>query len=142
MKRLQFHVVGFVVVLCIGAVNGLQAQQEPLPVQQNATAQALPPAPQTPAAPPEIVRDPREPVPYLTYARRNDSKPGDYKIVTVPAITPRQAMIDAQTYHVGWTAIESRMGQSRVMYNVLLKKREPYVPGMPRIPRPIPKERR
>ena len=75
----------------------------------------------------------------LTYVPRNQSKPGDFKVVTVPAISPRQAKIDAQTYHIGWDAVDSWMGQSRVMYNVLLKKRPPHIPGTQPIPRPIRK---
>ncbi len=74
---------------------------------------------------------------HYTYVQRNLSKPGDYKVVTVPATTPRQAMLDAQTYHIGWDAVDAWMGQSRVMHNVLLKKREPYIPGAPRVVRPI-----
>lgn len=81
---------------------------------------------------------PTNPPPRYTYVRRNDSKEGDYKVVTVPAINPRQAMIDAQTYHIGWNAEEAWVGQSRVMYNVLLKKRAPYVPGTPPVMRRIP----
>lgn len=76
---------------------------------------------------------------HFSYYRRHESREGDYKVVTVPAIHPRQAKIDAQTYHVGWDATDVWMGQSRVMYNVLLKKRAPYVPGTPPVPRPIPK---
>ncbi len=76
---------------------------------------------------------------HYTYVPRNQSKAGDFKVVTVPAISPRQAKIDAQTYHIGWDAVDSWMGQSCVMYNVLLKKRPPHIPGMPPIPRPIKK---
>ena len=76
---------------------------------------------------------------HFTYVPRDQSKPGDFKVVTVPAISPRQARIDAQTYHIGWDPIDSWMGQSRVMYNVLLKKRPPHIPGAPPIPRPIRK---
>ena len=61
-----------------------------------------------------------------TYVPRNLSKEGDFKVVVVPATNPRQARLDAQTYHIGWDAVEARMGQSRVMYDVLLKKRKPY----------------
>ena len=78
--------------------------------------------------------------PYYTYVPRNLSREGDYKVVVVPAINPRQARLDAQTYHIGWDAIEARPGQSRVMYDVLLKKRRPYVPGTPPVTRRIPKE--
>ena len=74
-----------------------------------------------------------------TYVPRDQSKPGDFKVVTVPAISPRQAKIDAQTYHIGWDAVDSWVGQSCVMYNVLLKKRPPHIPGVPPIPRPIKK---
>jgi len=74
-----------------------------------------------------------------TYVPRNLSKEGDFKVVVVPATNPRQARIDAQTYHIGWDAVEARMGQSRVMYEVLLKKRAPYVPGTPPVTRRIPK---
>ena len=77
--------------------------------------------------------------PYYTYVPRNQSREGDYKVVVVPAINPRQARLDAQTYHIGWDAVEARPGQSRVMYDVLLKKRAPYVPGTPPITRRIPK---
>lgn len=87
--------------------------------------------------PPSGIRPPR-----YTYVRPNESKRGDYKVVTVPGIQRRQAMIDAQTYHRGWDAVDAWMGQSRVMYNVLLRRRAPYVPGTPPVPRPIPKERR
>lgn len=79
---------------------------------------------------------------HFSYYRRHESRPGDYKVVTVTAINPRQAKIDAQTYHIGWDATDVWMGQSRVMYNVLLKKREPYVPGTLPVPRPIPPDRR
>jgi hypothetical protein len=78
---------------------------------------------------------------HYTYVPRKMSKQGDYKVVVVPAINARQARLDAQTYHIGWNAVEARMGQSRVMYDVLLKKREPYVPGTPPVTRRIPKER-
>ena len=78
---------------------------------------------------------------HLTYVRRDDSREGDFKVVVVPATNPRQAKIDAQTYHIGWNAVDSWMGQSRVMYCVLLKKRDPYIPGTVPVPRPIPKER-
>lgn len=74
-----------------------------------------------------------------TYVPRNLSKEGDYKVVVVPAINPRQARLDAQTYHIGWDAVEAREGQSRVMYDVLLKKRAPYVPGTPPVTRRIPR---
>jgi hypothetical protein len=74
-----------------------------------------------------------------TYVPRNLSREGDYKVVVVPATNPRQARLDAQTYHIGWDAIEARKGQSRVMYDVLLKKRAPYVPGTPPVTRRIPK---
>ena len=78
---------------------------------------------------------------HFTYVRRGDSREGDFKVVVVPATNPRQAKIDAQTYHIGWNAVDAWMGQSRVMYCVLLKKRAPYVPGTLPVPRPIPKER-
>jgi len=77
--------------------------------------------------------------PYYTFVPRNLSREGDYKAVVVPATNPRQARLDAQTYHIGWDAIDARMGQSRVMYDVLLKKRAPYVPGTPPVTRRIPK---
>jgi len=77
---------------------------------------------------------------HYTFVPRNLSKEGDYKVVVVPAINPRQARLDAQTYHIGWDAIDARMGQSRVMYDVLLKKRKPYVPGTPPVTRRIPKD--
>jgi hypothetical protein len=76
---------------------------------------------------------------HYTFVPRNQSKPGDYKVVVVPAINPRQARLDAQTYHIGWDAIEARPGQSSVMYDVLLKKRAPYVPGTPPVTRRIPR---
>jgi hypothetical protein len=76
---------------------------------------------------------------HYTYVPRNLSRAGDYKVVVVPATNPRQARLDAQTYHIGWDAIDARMGQSRVMYEVLLKKRPPYVPGTPPVTRRIPK---
>ncbi|MDR0705556.1 MAG: hypothetical protein LBF88_11285 [Planctomycetaceae bacterium] len=75
------------------------------------------------------------------YVRRADSREGDQKVVTVPATNPRQAKIDAQTYHIGWDAVEAWMGQSRVMYHVLLRKRAPYVLGTPPVLRPIPQKR-
>ena len=74
-----------------------------------------------------------------TFVPRNLSRAGDYKWVVVPATNPRQARLDAQTYHIGWDAIAAQEGQSRVMYEVLLKKRPPRVPGEPPITRPIPK---
>ena len=77
--------------------------------------------------------------PYYTYVPRNLSREGDFKVVVVPATNPRQARLDAQTYHIGWDAVDARMGQSRVMYDVLLKKRAPYVPGTPPVTRRIPK---
>jgi len=76
---------------------------------------------------------------YYTYVPRNLSRQGDFKVVVVPAINPRQARLDAQTYHIGWDAIDAREGQSRVMYEVLLRKRAPYVPGTPPVTRRIPK---
>ena len=76
---------------------------------------------------------------HYTYVPRNLAREGDYKVVVVPAINPRQARLDAQTYHIGWDAIEARPGQSRVMYDVLLKKRKPYIPGTPPVTRRIPK---
>lgn len=79
---------------------------------------------------------------HFSYYRRPENQTGDYKVVTVPAIHPRQAKIDAQTYHIGWDATDVWMGQSRVMYNVLLKKRPEYIPGTQPIPHPIPKIRR
>ena len=77
---------------------------------------------------------------YYVFAPRNWSREGDYKAVVVPATNPRQARLDAQTYHIGWDAIEARPGQSSVMYDVLLKKRKPYVPGTPPVTRRIPKD--
>jgi hypothetical protein len=76
---------------------------------------------------------------HYTYVPRTLSKPGDYKVVVVPATNARQARLDAQTYHIGWDAIEARPGQSSVMYEVLLKKRPNYVPGTPPVTRRIPK---
>ena len=76
---------------------------------------------------------------HYTYVPRNLSREGDYKVVVVPAVNPRQARLDAQTYHIGWDAIDARPGQSRVMYDVLLKKRAPYVPGTPPVTRRIPR---
>ena len=76
---------------------------------------------------------------HYTYVPRNLSRQGDYKVVVVPATNPRQARLDAQTYHIGWDAIDARMGQSSVMYAVLLKKRAPYVPGTPPVTRRIPR---
>ncbi|MDR0326867.1 MAG: hypothetical protein LBI05_01080 [Planctomycetaceae bacterium] len=75
----------------------------------------------------------------LTYVPRNLSREGDYKVVVVPAVNPRQARLDAQTYHIGWDAVAAREGQSRVMFEVLLRKRAPYVPGTPPVTRPIPR---
>jgi hypothetical protein len=77
---------------------------------------------------------------HYTFVPRNLSREGDYKVVVVPAVNPRQARLDAQTYHVGWDALEARPGQSRVMYDVLLRKRAPYVPGTPPVTRRIPRE--
>ncbi|MDR1485918.1 MAG: hypothetical protein LBT09_13995 [Planctomycetaceae bacterium] len=77
---------------------------------------------------------------HFTYVRRNESKAGDYKVVVVPAVEARQARLDAQTYHVGWDAVDAWMGQSRVMFCVLLKKRPPYIRGTPPTTRPIPKK--
>ncbi|MDR2345473.1 MAG: hypothetical protein LBE18_05350 [Planctomycetaceae bacterium] len=77
---------------------------------------------------------------HFTYVRRADSQTGDYKVVVVPAVEPRQARLDAQTYHIGWDAVDAWMGQSRVMFCVLLKKRPPYIRGTPPIARPIPKK--
>jgi hypothetical protein len=74
-----------------------------------------------------------------TFVPRNLSKEGDFRWVVVPATNPRQARLDAQTYHIGWDAVDARMGQSRVMYEVLLKKRRPYVPGTPPVTRRIPR---
>ena len=75
----------------------------------------------------------------LTYVPRNLSREGDFKIVVVPATNPRQARLDAQTYHLGWDALDARVGQSRVMYEVLLRKRAPYVPGTQPVTRRIPR---
>jgi hypothetical protein len=75
---------------------------------------------------------------HYTFVPRNLSRQGDYKVVVVPATNPRQARLDAQTYHIGWDAIAALPGQSRVMYDVLLKKRAPYVPGTPPVTRRIP----
>ncbi|MDR2762688.1 MAG: hypothetical protein LBB88_08825 [Planctomycetaceae bacterium] len=77
---------------------------------------------------------------HFTYVRRNESQTGDYKVVVVPAVEARQARLDAQTYHIGWDAVDAWMGQSRVMFCVLLKKRPPYVRGTPPVARPIPKK--
>ena len=77
--------------------------------------------------------------PSYTYVPRKLSREGDFKVVVVPAINPRQARLDAQTYHIGWDAVEARPGQSSVMYDVLLRKRAPYVPGTPPVTRRIPK---
>ena len=74
-----------------------------------------------------------------TYVPRNLSRPGDFKVVVVPAINARQARIDAQTYHIGWDAVEAREGQSRVMYEVLLRKRPPHPRGTPPVTRRIPR---
>ena len=76
---------------------------------------------------------------YYTYVPRNLSREGDFKVVVVPATNPRQARLDAQTYHIGWDAVDAREGQSRVMYEVLLRKRAPRVPGTPPVTRPIPR---
>jgi len=75
----------------------------------------------------------------LTYVPRNLSRAGDFKVVVVPATNPRQARLDAQTYHIGWDAVDARMGQSRVMFEVLLRKRPDRVPGTPPVTRPIPR---
>jgi hypothetical protein len=77
---------------------------------------------------------------HFTYVRRTESKAGDYKVVVVPAVEARQARLDAQTYHIGWDAVDAWMGQSRVMFCVLLKKRPPYIRGTPPVARPIPKK--
>jgi len=77
---------------------------------------------------------------HYTFVPRALSRPGDYKWVVVPATNPRQARLDAQTYHLGWDAIDAQMGQSRVMYEVLLRKRPARVLGTPPVTRPIPKD--
>lgn len=108
-------------------------------VGQPATTLANAPGARSPAA--EAVREKKPERFYdLRYTNRNFYLPGEYKVVTVPVIEPRQGMIDAQTYHIGWVAVEARMGQSRVMYNVLLEKLPPYVPGTPPVTRPIKKD--
>jgi len=76
----------------------------------------------------------------LTYVPRDLSRPGDIKIVVVPATNARQARLDAQTYHIGWDAIDARMGQSRVMFEVLLRKRPARTPGTAPVTRPIPRD--
>ena len=76
---------------------------------------------------------------HYTFVPRNLSRAGDYKWVVVPATNPRQARLDAQTYHIGWDAVDAMEGQSRVMYEVLLRKRPERVPGTPPVTRPIPK---
>ncbi|MDR0871822.1 MAG: hypothetical protein LBN39_13650 [Planctomycetaceae bacterium] len=98
---------------------------------------------QPPGAPRWQVGTPgKKPIWYpYTYLRRNDSQEGDEKVVIVPATNKRQAMLDAQTYHVGWNAVDAWAGQSRVMYCVLLRKRPPYISGQPPVMRRIPKER-
>jgi hypothetical protein len=78
---------------------------------------------------------------HFTYVRRGESQTGDYKVVVVPAVEARQARLDAQTYHIGWDAVDAWMGQSRVMFCVLLKKRPPYIRGTPPRSRPIPKNK-
>jgi len=75
-----------------------------------------------------------------TFVPRDLSRPGDVKWVVVPATNPRQARLDAQTYHIGWDAIHAQEGQSRVMYEVLLRKRPARVPGTPPVTRPIPRD--
>ena len=86
-------------------------------------------------------RDRNKDVPtHYTFVPRNLSRAGDFKWVVVPATNPRQARLDAQTYHIGWDAVAAQEGQSRVMYEVLLKKRPPRVPGEPPVTRPIPKD--
>ena len=75
----------------------------------------------------------------LVYTQRHLSRPGDHKVVVVPATNARQARLDAQTYHLGWDAIDARMGQSRVMFEVLLQRRPDRVPGTPPVMRPIPR---
>ena len=89
----------------------------------------------------QVNRDRSQDIPtHYTFVPRNLSRAGDYKWVVVPAINPRQARLDAQTYHIGWDAIAAQEGQSRVMYEVLLKKRPPRVPGAPPVTRPIPRD--
>ena len=75
-----------------------------------------------------------------TFVPRDLSRAGDVKWVVVPATNARQARLDAQTYHIGWDAIDAREGQSRVMYEVLLRKRPARVPGTPPVTRPIPRD--
>ena len=75
-----------------------------------------------------------------TFVPRNLSQAGDFKWVVVPATNARQARLDAQTYHIGWDAIAAQEGQSRVMYEVLLRKRPARVPGTPPVTRPIPRD--
>ena len=90
----------------------------------------------------QVNRDRSQDVPKgYTFVPRNLSRAGDFKWVVVPATNPRQARLDAQTYHIGWDAVAAQEGQSRVMYEVLLKKRPPYVPGTPPVTRRIPKDR-
>ena len=89
----------------------------------------------------QVNRDRSRDVPTgYTFVPRNLSRADDFKWVVVPAVNPRQARLDAQTYHIGWDAIAAQEGQSRVMYEVLLKKRKPYVPGTPPVTRRIPKD--
>ncbi len=76
--------------------------------------------------------------PRYVFVPRNDSKPGDEKVVTVPGIERRQAMLDAQTYHIGWVAVDAWEGQNRVLYNVLIRKTAPDVSGSVPRARPVP----
>ena len=89
---------------------------------------------------PQANWDPNRPTQLrLAYVPRNQSRPGDFKVVVVPATNARQARLDAQTYHLGWDAVDARMGQSRVMFEVLLQRRPDRVPGTPPVTRPIPR---
>ncbi len=80
--------------------------------------------------------------PRYVYVQRHLSREGDEKVVTVPGINARQAMLDAQTYNIGWDAVGAWVGQTRVMYNVLLRKRAAYERGTLPVPHPVPGEKK
>ena len=128
--------------LCLILIFGLSLCPLQRSLGQPATTLPNAPGAKSPALEAAAKEQKKTPEQYydLRYTNRNFYLPGEYKVVTVPVIHPRQAMIDAQTYHIGWVAVEARMGQSRVMYNVLLKKLPPYIPGTPPVTRPIKRD--
>ncbi|MGL4594254.1 MAG: hypothetical protein ACRCUY_05950 [Thermoguttaceae bacterium] len=80
--------------------------------------------------------------PIYTYVPRNESKPGDQMVVTLTATSAKQAMLNAQLYYYEWDVVDAWEGQSRVMYEVLLKKRPAYIRGTVRQIRTLPNKSR